>query len=90
MSKIKLLILLLTSIFIFSCTNNDYPIQKNKFSISYVEGGYNSLLLTNILKSHLAVLNLYNKDSKYEIQPLISHEDEIYITNIDNTSDRKK
>lgn len=90
MYRIKLLILLLTSFFIFSCANNIYTKHKNKFSISYVEGGYNSLLLTNILKSHLSTLNIYDKNSEYEIRPSINHEDEIYITNIDNTSEREK
>ena len=90
MFKIKLLILLLTSFFINSCTNNQTHSFNQKYSLAYIGGGFDGLLLKNYLLSSLKNLNIYDPNSKYEITANINHGSNIYITNIDNTSDREK
>ena len=89
MSKIRLLILSLTSIFLFSCTSSQNG-NKIKLSISYIGGGYDGLILSNKLKSHLNNLNMLDDHSKFQIEASISHTTNLYITNIDNTSDRER
>ena len=90
MSKIKLSILLLISFFIFSCTNNQANLSNQKYTIAYIGGGYDGLLLKNYLTSGLKNLNIHSQNSNFEIQANISHSTNLYITNIDNTSDREK
>ena len=90
MYKIKLLILLLISLCIFSCTDKNIETNKNSFVLSNIGGGYDGLVLSNLLKSHLAGYNSLDPDSRLEIQGKIEHSTNIYITNIDNTSDREK
>jgi len=90
MSKIKLSILLLTSFFIFSCTNNQANHSNQKYSIAYIGGAYDGLLLKNYLMSGLKNLKIYDQNSNFEIKADISHSTNLYITNIDNTSDREK
>ena len=90
MFKIKLLILLLTSFFIFSCTNNQVNHSNLKYSIAYIGGEYDGLLLKNYLTSGLKNLNIHDQNSNFEINAKISHSKNLYITNIDNTSDREK
>ena len=90
MFKIKLLILLLTSFFVVSCTNNQTHSFNQKYSLAYIEGGFDGLLLKNYLLSNLKSLNIYDPNSNYEIRANINHVSNIYITNIDNTSDREK
>ena len=91
MSKIKLSILLLISFFIFSCTNNQIKNHSNqKYSLAYIGGEYDGLLLKNYLISSLKNLNIYDQNSNFEIQANINHSTNLYITNIDNTSDREK
>ena len=90
MYKIKLLILLLISLFIFSCTDKNIEANKNLFSLSHIDGEYDGLVLSNLLKSHLAGYDLFDPNSKLEIQSNVNHSSNIYITNIDNTSDREK
>ena len=90
MFKIKLLILLLTSFFIVSCTNNQTHSFNQKYSLAYIEGGFDGLLLKNYLLSSLKNLSIYDPNSNYEIRANINHGANIYITNIDNTSDRQK
>ena len=89
MSKIRLLILSLTSIFLFSCTSSQNE-NKIKLSITYIGGGYDGLMLSNKLKSHLNNLNMLGDNSKFQIEASISHTTNLYITNIDNTSDRER
>ena len=89
MSKIRLLILSLTSIFLFSCTSSQNE-NKIKLSISYIGGGYDGLMLSNKLKSHLNNLNMLDDRSEFQIEASISHTTNLYITNIDNTSDRER
>ena len=91
MFKIRLSILLLTSFFIFSCTNNQiYSPSNQKYSLAYIGGGFDGLLLKNYLMSSLKNLDIYDSQSKYEIRANISHSTNLYITSIDNTSDREK
>ena len=90
MSKIKLSILLLVSFFIYSCTINQVNQSNQKYSIAYIGGEYDGLLLKNYLMSGLKNLNIYDQNSNFEIQANIDHSPILYITNIDNTSDREK
>ena len=90
MFKIKLSILLLTSIFFYSCTNTQIHSPDQKYSLEYIGGGYDGLLLKNYLLSNLKNLDIYNPNSNYKIKANISHTSNIYITNIDNTSDRER
>ena len=90
MSKIKLSILLLISFSFFSCTNSQVNHSNQKYSIAYIGGEYDGLLLRNYLTSVLKNLNIHDQNSNLEIQSNISHTTNLYITNIDNTSDREK
>ena len=90
MSKIKLSILLLISFFVFSCANNQINNSNQKYSIAYIGGEYDGLLLKNYLTNGLKNLRIYDEDSNFEIQANINHSSNLYITNIDNTSDREK
>ena len=89
MFRIKLLILLLTSFFILSCTNNQNSDYKQKYSLAYIGGEYDGLILKNYLLSGLKNLDVYDQNSNIEINANISHDTNLYITNIDNTSDEK-
>ena len=88
MSKIKLLILLLINFLILSCNNtiND----NNKFAISYIGGEYDGLVFKNLLHSHLNSFKMLDSDSDFIIVASIDHSTDLFITNIDNTSDREK
>jgi len=90
MFKIKLSILLLISFFVFSCSNNQINNSNQKFSLAYIGGEYDGLLLKNYLIGSLKSLDMYDQNSNFEIQSDISHSTNLYITNIDNTSDREK
>jgi len=90
MSKIKLSILLLISFFIFSCTNNQFNHSIQKYSLAYIGGEYDGLILKNYLIGSLKSLEMHDQNSNFEIQSGISHSSNLYITNIDNTSDREK
>ena len=90
MSKIKLSILLLTSFFVFSCSNNQINHSIQKYSLDYIGGEYDGLLLKNYLIGSLKSLDMHDQKSNFEIQSDISHSTNLYITNIDNTSDREQ
>ena len=90
MSKIKLSILLLVSLVAFSCTNNKVNYSNQKYSLGYIGGEYDGLLLKNYLVSSLKILDIYDQKSNFEIKADVSHNSNLYITNIDNTSDRTK
>ena len=90
MFKIKLSILLLTSFFFYSCTNNLSNSSDQKYSLAYIGGGFDGLLLKNYLLSSLKNLDLYEPNSNYQIKANIRHSSNIFITNIDNTSDRER
>jgi hypothetical protein len=88
MFKIKLLISLLISLVLLSCTNIS-PKNNAKFSLGYVGGGYDGLLLYNSLDAHLLSYDMLNNNSRYEIRSSVGHATGVYITNIDNTSNRE-
>ena len=90
MFKIRLLILSLISILHFSCANNNQSSSYTKLSVDYIGGEYDGLLLSNTLKSYLNSFKMFDKNSNYQIQANISHSSNLFITNIDNTSDREK
>ena len=90
MFKIKLLILLPISFFVFSCTNNQDNYSNHKYAVAYIGGEYDGLLLKNYLTTGLKNLNIYDQNSNLVIQAGISHGTNLYITNIDNTSNREK
>ena len=90
MSKIKLSILLLISFSIFSCSNNQINNSIQKYSLAYIGGEYDGLLLKNYLTGSLKSFGMYDQKSNFEIQSDISHSTNLFITNIDNTSDREK
>ena len=47
-------------------------------------------MLKNYLVNSLKILDIHDQNSNFEIQANISHDTNLYITNIDNTSDREK
>lgn len=89
MYKIRLLILLLSSIFFFSCTTSKFD-QKKRLTVGYIGGEYDGLLLSNQLIAYLSNFNLFDEKSIYQIEGKIKHSSNLFITNIDNTSDRKR
>ena len=89
MSKIKLLILLLINLILLSCINNQEK-KEIKLSIAYIGGGYDGLMLSNQLQKHLNNFGMLDENSKFQIQASISHSYNLFITNIDNTSDRER
>jgi hypothetical protein len=90
MFKIKLSILLLISFSILSCTSNQISYQNHKYSLAYIGGEFDGLLLKNYLVSNLKNLNIYDNDSPFQIKANINHKTNLFVTNIDNTSDREK
>ena len=87
MFKIKLLILLLISVFQISCTGKIN--KNNSFGIGYIGDSYEGLLLKNTLEANLRGFTIYNQQSNLIIDGSISHNYDTYITNIDNTSQRE-
>ena len=87
MYRIKLLILLLISIFFISCTKNHTNNQK--YSLDYFGGGKSGLMLKNNLESKLKGYEIFDRDSNFLIKGSVSSSNDLYITNIDNTSDRE-
>ena len=90
MSKIKLSILLLISFSILSCTSNQINYPNQKYSLAYIGGEFDGLLLKNYLVGNLKNLNIYDDDSLFQIKANIHHKTNLFVTNIDNTSDREK
>ena len=89
MFKIKLLTLSLLSFLIISCVQNIQEDQM-QYSIGYIDGELDGLNIKNILTQNLSLVNLYNRNSSSKIKTKFSHNQELYITNIDKTSDREK
>ena len=89
MFKIRLLILLLINFLIVSCSNYSGD-KKIKLSVGYISGEYDGLVLSNQLMSDLNNFGMLDKKSIYKIQASISHSQNLFITNIDNTSDRER
>ena len=91
MSKIKLLTLLLISFFLISCSSTNYQVKNNhKYSIAYISGGYDGLVLKKQLISNLRGFNSYDQNSSRSIKSKIDHSTEVFVTNIDNTSEREE
>ena len=91
MSKIKLLTLLLISFFFLSCSSINYQAENNhKYSLDYISGGYDGLVLKKQLISKLRGFNSYDQNSIRSIQSEITHSTEVFVTNIDNTSEREE
>ena len=90
MYKIKSLILLQISFLFLSCTTNNIKENNLKFSLGYIAGEYDGLVLSDLLHIHLKSNKLLDEQSNYELKANISHATEVYITNIDNTSNRER
>lgn len=90
MYKIRLLILLLTSVLISSCIKYDKSNYNQKFSVDYIGGERDGLILKNYLGYYLQARQIYDQSSFLKIEANISHQSNLFITNIDNTSDREK
>ena len=89
MFKIKSLTLLLASLIFFSCSKKNINYQNNsKYSIGYIDGEFDGLVLKTLLKNNLFNFGLYDSNSNLEINADILHSSSLFITNIDNTSDR--
>ena len=89
MYKIKLLISLLISLIVLSCTSTNKSQNNNKYSLGYVGGEYDGLLLYNNMDAHLTSYGMLDNNSRYEIRSSIRHSTGVYVTNIDNTSNRE-
>lgn len=87
MFKIKLLILLFISLIFTACTSGN-KISKNKFNINYISGDADGLMLSNLLKAYFKSMNIFDVNSSLTIDASISHSNSLFITNVDNTSDR--
>ena len=90
MFKTKLLISLLISFILLSCTRDTLDREITKYSLAYTGGEYDGLILNNLLKSDLSNFMAYDDNSNLRIEPSISHSTELFISNIDNTSDRMR
>ena len=88
MSKIKLLILLLISIKLISCTNKNIY-QSNKYSVGYIGSSFEGLLLKNNLESSLRAFNLYSQQSNFLIEGNIGNGFSIYVPTTNKTSQRE-
>ena len=90
MFKTKLLISLLISFIFLSCTRNSLDRDITKYSLGYIGGEYDGLILKNLLTSDLYNFRAYDDNSNFKIESTISHSSELFISNIDNTSDRTR
>lgn len=90
MFRTKLLISLLISFILLSCTRDTLDREITKYSLAYTGGEYDGLILNNLLKSDLSNFMAYDDNSNLRIEPNISHSTELFISNIDNTSDRMR
>ena len=88
MYKIKLLILLLISLIFLSCSKSTPNQNNSKFSIGYIDGEFDGLVLKTLIKNNLFNIGRYDNESNLIIDADISHSSSLFITNIDNTSDR--
>jgi len=88
MSKIKLLILLLISINLTNCKNNNIY-QGNKYSVGYIGSSMEGLLLKNNLESNLRAFNLYSQQTNFLIEGNISNSFSIYVPTTSKTSQRE-
>ena len=87
MSKIKLLILLSFSFILGSCTSTNR--SNYQFKLDYIGGGADGLIYSNYLNAYLKSLNMFNNSSDYSIDTSMTHQQTVFITNVNNTSDRE-
>jgi len=90
MFKTKSLILLLTSICLTACVDKKLEKNNHNFQVGYIGGEYDGLQLSKQLKSNLQHFSIFNSNSTNIIEANINHKANVYITNIDNTSEREK
>lgn len=90
MFKTKLLILLLVSSIFFSCNSNQIVSFDKKYTLGYIPGEYDGLTFSNLLRNSLKNIQAFDKNSELVITGEIKHTENLFITNIDNTSDREK
>jgi len=90
MFKIKLLIFLPISILFISCVPTNQNLNNLKYSIDYISGEYDGVILKNKLFDYLNSLEIYDNSSNFKIKSNVLHINKLYITNIDNTSDREE
>ena len=86
MFKIKLLILLLSSILVNCATSP--KVNNPKLDLNYISGGVDGVIMDNMLTNFLQNYGLYDGNSKFKLDASISHKNDFFITNIDNTSER--
>ena len=86
MFKIKLLILLLSSILVNCATSP--KVNNPKLDLNYISGGVDGIIMDNMLTNFLQNYGLYDGNSKFKLDASISHKNDFFITNIDNTSER--
>ena len=72
-----------------SCSQKDLDKKNISYSVDYIGGEYDGLVLNNLLTTYMKLSNIYDKTSRYELRASINHTSDIFITNIDNTSDRE-
>ena len=86
MFKIKLLILLLSSILVNCATSP--KVNNPKLDLNYISGGVDGVIMDNMITNFLQNYGLYDGNSKFKLDASISHKNDFFITNIDNTSER--
>ena len=87
MSKIKLLILSLFSFYLSACVTN--RLSDYQYKVGYIGGGVDGLIYSNYLNSYLKSLNMFSSESAFSIDTSINHKQKVFITNVNNTSDRE-
>lgn len=88
MFKIKLLILLLITSFFYSCT--ELKKNNNKYKIKYIPGGIDGHIFSNNIRNSFEKLGIYSDQEDLIIDINLNHSRDLYITNINNTSNREK
>jgi len=89
MFKTKLLILLFSCLLFTSCIETKLNFDVNKFTIGQISSDEDGLIAKNLLTIHLNSHQLIDQRSEFKIIGNIKHDTNLYITNIDNTSDRE-
>jgi len=89
MFRIRLLILLLINLSIFGCTKKPID-QINTFRVGYIETDIDGQIAHNFFETHLNSFSALDQYSKLKIDGKINHSGDLFITNIDNTSNREK
>lgn len=89
MFKTKLLILLLLNLLIISCSKRPDTFDRG-YNLNYIGGGVDGLKYFNMLETYLKSASLLNPGSNLYIDTGIEHSQSLFITNINNTSDREK